>query len=286
AASLDDVRAFFRTYYAPNNAVLSIVGDFDPDEARRWANQYFGPIPANPDIPPPPDGTVPAKIGAEYREVVPDRVPMSRFYFGFRAPPLGTPEFDAVAMASVVLAEGKGSRLYSRLVRETQLAQDVGLGPYEWVGGASLLLGWATAADEDEVEALEAAFTETVDTLAADPPTPDEMARAWATVEREELDALQRVGERADRLSMYAALFDDPGMMNRRLPALLDVTAERAAEAAGAILTADNRVVLRFVPSDRPAAETADADATSEGTAGAASEGTTAEATDRGPQQS
>src|SRR3989442_9350984 len=99
AASLEDVRAFFRTYYAPNNAVLSIVGDVDPDQARAWAEQYFGPIPPNPDLPPTPDGTVARRIGAEVREDVPDRVPMSRLYFGYRAPPLGTPEFDALSMA-------------------------------------------------------------------------------------------------------------------------------------------------------------------------------------------
>ncbi|MGH2718036.1 MAG: peptidase M16, partial [Actinomycetota bacterium] len=119
---------------------------------------------------------------------------------------------------------------------------------------ATLILGWATAADEGTVDQLEAAFLETVDSLANDPPTADEMVRARATVEREELDGLQRVGDRADRLSMYATLFDDPGMMNRRLPALLDVSAQRASEATGATLTADNRVVLRFVPSDEPAA--------------------------------
>jgi predicted Zn-dependent peptidase len=255
AASLADVQAFFRTYYAPNNAVLSVVGDFEPAEVRRWVDRYFGPIPANPHIPPAPDGSLPATIGGEVRQVVPDRVPMSRLYFGHRIPPLGAPEFDAIAMAAVVLAEGRGSRMYSRLVRDTQLAQDLGLGPYEWIGGASLAYGWATASSEDEVDRLEAAFVKLLEALATDPPTEEEMVRARATVEREELEALQRVGERADRLSMYATLFDDPGMMNRRLPELLAVTPERIAEAAGSYFVADNRVVLRFVPQPPAAGE-------------------------------
>src|SRR6195256_2189805 len=93
AASLEDVRAFFRTYYAPNNAVVSIVGDFEPGVARAWVEKHFGPIPANPNMPAPPAGTLPPHIGAEDRQVVRDRVPMSRLYFGYRAPPLGTPEF-------------------------------------------------------------------------------------------------------------------------------------------------------------------------------------------------
>jgi predicted Zn-dependent peptidase len=250
AASLEDVQAFFRTYYAPNNAVLSIVGDFDPDVARAWVEKHFGPIPANPNIPPPPDGTLPPHIGAEVREVVPDRVPMSRLYFGYRAPSLGTPEFDALTMATVVLAQGKGSRLYNRLVRGRELAQDVGLGAYEWVSGAALAMGWSTVRNEGELEALEEAYHEGIASLANEPPTEEEMIRARATVERDELEALQRVAERADRLSMYATLFDKPGILNDRLPSLLAVTPERIREATEAILVPENRVVLSYVPKE------------------------------------
>ncbi|GAC1367668.1 MAG: pitrilysin family protein [Actinomycetota bacterium] len=248
AASLEDVQVFFRRYYAPNNAVLSIVGDFDPAVVRGWVERYFGPIPPHPGIVPAPDGALPPRIGAEFREVVPDRVPMSRLYVGYRAPAFGSRAFDALAMASTVLSEGRGSRLYSSLVRERQLAQDVGLGAYEWVGGASLALGWATARDEDQVEALEAAYHETVEGLAENPPTDEEMIRARATVEREELEALQRVSERADRLSMYATLFDDPDMLNRRLPSYLDITPEEIQEAVATVLVPDNRAVFTFVP--------------------------------------
>ena len=251
AASLEEIQAFFRTYYAPNNAVLSIVGDVEPDQARAWVEQYFGPIPAYPGIPPIPDGRLTPRIGQEFRQVVTDRVPMSRLYIGYRAPAFGTPAFDALAMATAVLSEGKGSRLYANLVRERQLAQDVGLGVYEWVGGASLALGWGTAREEDRVDDLEQAFHEIVESLATRPPTDEEMTRARATVEREELEALQRVGERADRLSMYATLFDDPDMINRRLEALLDVTPEQIQQSVHDVLVPDNRVVLRYVPGEK-----------------------------------
>ncbi|HEY2665411.1 MAG TPA: pitrilysin family protein [Actinomycetota bacterium] len=250
AASLEDVQAFFRTYYAPNNATLSIVGDFEPDVARGWVEKHFGPIPANPDLPAPPEGALPPHIGAEVRQVVPDRVPMSRLYFGYRAPPFGTPGFDALTMATIVLAQGKGSRLYNRLVRGKELAQDVGLGAYEWIGGAALAMGWSTARNERELDALEDAYHEGIAGLAEDPPTEEEMTRARAIVERDELEALQRVAERADRLSMHATLFDDPGMMNDRLPSLLAVTPEQIQEATAAILVPENRVVLRFVPKE------------------------------------
>jgi len=250
AASLADVRAFFRTYYAPNNATLSIVGDFEPDVARAWVEKHFGPIPANPDLPAPPEGDLPPHIGAEVRQVVPDRVPMSRLYYGYRAPPFGTPGFDALTMATIVLAQGKGSRLYNHLVRGEELAQDVGLGAYEWIGGAALAMGWSTARNERELDALEEAYHEGIAGLAKDPPTGEEMTRARAIVERDELEALQRVAERADRLSMYATLFGNPGMMNDRLPSLLAVTPEQIREATAAILVPENRVVLRYVPEE------------------------------------
>jgi len=91
AASVEDVSDFFRTYYAPNNAVLSVVGDVDPDDIRRWAERYFGGIPANPAIPPLGDLSLPPTLGAERRETVFDRVPLPRVYVGFRAPAYGDP---------------------------------------------------------------------------------------------------------------------------------------------------------------------------------------------------
>ncbi|HWD72290.1 MAG TPA: hypothetical protein VG779_07150, partial [Actinomycetota bacterium] len=107
-----------------------------------------------------------------------------------------------------------------------------------------------TARNERELDALEEAYHEGIATLAKDPPTEEEMTRARAIVERDELEAVQRVGERADRLSMYATLFGSPGMMNDRLPSLLAVTPEQIREATAAVLVPENRVVLRYVPEE------------------------------------
>jgi len=257
AASLDDVIAFFRTYYAPNNAVLSVVGDCDRAQVRAWVDRYFGPIPANPAIPPLPDMTLPDLIGEERREVVEDRVPLPRVYVGFRAPVFGDRRLDALDLASQLLAGGKGSRLHRRLVREDRIAQDVAVFTLPFVGGASVCVGWATVRPGVDAATVEAAYLEELERLAAEPPGEDELARAKALTEADELGSLSRVEERADRLSQFATLFDDPGLINTLLPRYLSVTPEQIRDAARAVFRADNRVVLTYLP----AAGSADAEA-------------------------
>jgi predicted Zn-dependent peptidase len=250
AGSLDDVIAFFRLHYAPNNAVLSIVGDVDPDQARAWVRKYFGPIPSNPALPIVlPDMSLPATLGGEIREVIPDRVPLPRMIWGFRSPLFGDPRLEALDIAGQILAGGKGSRLHRRLVRQDRLAQDVALFSMGLVGGASLTAGWATARPGVDLARLEAVFWEELERIARDLVSDDELARAKALTEADELGALQRVEEKADRLSSYATLLDDPGLINRMLPRYLAVTAEQIREVCAGVFVPDNRLVLTYVPA-------------------------------------
>jgi predicted Zn-dependent peptidase len=249
AASLEDVAAFFRTYYAPNNAVLSVVGDVDPAQARAWVERYFGGIPASPAIPPLADMSVPPVLGAESREVVQDRVPLPRHFFGFRAPCLGDTRFDALEVAAQILAGGKGSRLYRRLVRDGKIAQDVSFFSLGLVGGASIAAGQATVLPGVDPALVERVFEEELERLGREPVTDDELARAHALIETYELEALQRVDERADRLSMYATLLDDPEMINRQLGRYLAVGKAEIQAAAAEVLRSENRVVLTYVPA-------------------------------------
>ena len=258
AASIEDVSSFFRTYYAPNNAVLTVVGDVEPDAIRRWTERYFGGIPANPSIPPLGDLSVPAILGREVRETVHDKVPLPRVYVGFRAPAFGDPRLDALDIASQVLAGGKGSRLHRRLVRDERIAQDVALVALGFIGGASICIGWATVRPGVPVERVEEAFHEELARLTSELVSDDELARARALIETEELGGLSRVEERADRLSMYATLFDDPDLINRMLPRYLAVTAEQIRDAANDVFRPDNRVVLTYLPA-LPPADTASA---------------------------
>jgi predicted Zn-dependent peptidase len=257
AATLDDVIAFFRAWYAPNNAVLSIVGDVDEEDAHAAAARYFGPIPPNPEVRQPTLSPIAPRLGAEVREVVPDEVPLVRVHFGFRCPPFGTNEFDALEVAAQIVAGGKGSRLHRRLVREQRLAQDVAAFGLPLVAGATFFGGWVTARPEVSAEAVEAAFIEQLERLGTDePPTEDELTRARALIEANELGALGRVEEVADRLSMYAMLFDRPELINEQLPRYLAVTADQIREVARDVFRADNRVVLTYVPVSPAAGDT------------------------------
>jgi len=253
AASIDDVSAFFRLHYAPNNAVVTVVGDVEPNEVRAWAQRYFGRIPANPNLPVHlPDMSLPPTLGGEVREIVPDRVPLPRLFWGLRAPVYGDPRLDALDLAGQILAGGKGSRLHQRLVREERLAQDIAFFSMGFTGG-SVSAGWATARPGVDLEVLERTFWEELERIATEPVTADELDRAKALTEADELGALMRVDERADRLSMYATLFDDPGLINRMLARYLAVTPDDIRRVCADVFRPDNRVVLTYVPAEAEA---------------------------------
>jgi zinc protease len=249
AASVEDVSSFFRLHYAPNNAVLSVVGDVDRAKVEGAVEKYFGSIPANPDLPVAlPDMTLPPAIGKEIREVVPDRVPLPRIHWGFRGPLFGDKRLDALDLAGQILAGGKGSRLHRRLVREEHLAQDVAVFSMGLVAGASITAGMATARPGVDLIQLETAFWEELERMGREPVSEDELARAKALTEADELGALQRVDEKADRLSMYTTLFDNPEMINDILPRYLSTTAEEIQAVCREVFVKENRVVLTYLP--------------------------------------
>src|SRR5690606_874651 len=216
AATLEDVEAFFRTYYAPNNAVLTLCGEFDPAEARDLIERYFGEIPRGPEVPPLPGRTeIPPLIGEEVRQRVEQDISLPRVYLAYRIPPYGDDGFYAAAVASYVLAWGKASRLYRSLVRDRRLAQDVVAYAFPIVVGSAMLVLWSTARPGVEPECLERALLEEIEGL-ADVQDP-EVERAIHLIETRRLIDLQRVDERADQLSMFTMLFDDPDRINTEL---------------------------------------------------------------------
>jgi zinc protease len=251
-ASLEDVETFFRTYYAPNNAVLTVCGEFDPAAVRGQVEKYFGEIPRGPVIPPLPGQVeLPATLGGERRAVVQQDISLSRVYLAYRIPAYGTDGFYAAAVASHILAWGKASLLYRRLVRERRLAQDVVAYAFPIVVGASMLVLWATALPETATDTLEAALSEEIAAL-ADVEVHD-VERALRIMEVNHLRELQRVDERADQLSMFATLFDDPDRINTELERMKAVTPAQVRDFARTCLVPGNRTVLHYVPKPESA---------------------------------
>jgi zinc protease len=254
AASLEDVDDFFATYYCPNNAVLTVAGDFEPDVALGMVEHHFGPIPSNPELPSHPDATLtPFVIGREVREILPDMVPLSRVYLAYRMPTFGTPGFDALEVTSDLLAAGRASRLYAALVRERQIAQDVVSFAFPVIGGAAIFALWATARPGIAHEQLESQLLAEVDRLAQEGPADDELTRVRNLHAAATASSLERISERADRLSMYTCLFDEPERINAEERHYQAVAASEVQSAMASAIRPDNRVVLTYVPAESPA---------------------------------
>ena len=253
AASLEDVRDFFATWYAPNNAVLTIAGDFETDAALAMVDRHFGPIPANPAKPASPDMRVDASIGSDVRVTVPDQVPLPRIYLAHRVPPFGTDGFDALDVAADALGSGRASRLYASLVREQRLAQDASVFVFPIVGGASMFALWLTARPGVAPETLEAATLAELGRLATDGPSDADLERVRNLHAAHAAAALERIGERADRLSMYTTLFDDPDRINSEVDRYAAVDSDRVAAALRESVHAKNRVTLTYIPAEAAA---------------------------------
>jgi predicted Zn-dependent peptidase len=250
AASLEDVSEFFATYYAPNNAVLTVAGDFEPGAALAMIERHFGPIPANPSLPPPPDVSVPPLLGEPRRETMSDMCSLPRVYLAHRMPVFGTDAFEALLVAADLLGAGRASRMYRVLVRERQLAQDVTVFPFPVVGGASMFTLWATARPGIDPADLEAALVTEMDRLAADGPSEAELERVRNLHAAAVESSLERIAERADRLSMYACLFDDPERINTEVSRYLAVGPDRIRSAMAETLRPENRLSLTYLPQE------------------------------------
>jgi zinc protease len=249
AATLEDVAEFFRTFYVPNNAVLTLAGDFDSDSALDLIDRYFGEIPAGAPIPPLP-GTVdiPPVIGDTVRDEVVGDVPLPRIYMAVRVPPITAESFQTAEVAATVLGGGKASRLYRSLVREKRVAKDVLVYPFPLQTSASLLLFWVTGYPGAKVETLERALLDELEELTS--VGQSELDRAVALTETHLMRNLQQVGGRADLLSMFDQTFDDPARLNTEIDRVRAVTRSQVRNFGEEFLGPNNRAFLTYIPGD------------------------------------
>jgi zinc protease len=248
AASLEDVAQFFRSFYTPDNAVLTIAGDFDPAQTRALVETYFGPIPRGAGTPPLASVAVPARFGDWKRQTVEDDVIVPRLYLAFRSPAFGSMEYYAASVCGAVLGLRRGSRLHRVLVRERQLASEAAAFTFDLSKGSDLLIVSATARPGMESERLETGVAAEIDHIKADGVTAVEVERAVALIETDFISAMQSAGERADKLSQFATYFGDAALANTQIDRYRAVTADDVSGFADERLGDDNRVSLLYVP--------------------------------------
>ncbi|MGH8714707.1 MAG: M16 family metallopeptidase [Casimicrobiaceae bacterium] len=260
AARLTDVREFFKRYYRPNNATLAIVGDFDSAGAKALVGKYFGSFRRGPDIAAPAVVTPP--IVGERRATITDQIELERLDLAWLTPPRFKADDAELAVAALILAGGKSSRLYNRLVYELQLAQEVSAGQDSYAL-TSIFDVQAFARPGHTAAELEAAIDAELDRFAAEGPTAAEVERARNQIERAMYQGLQKIVGRADTLNMYNQYTGDPGYLPKdvgRYDAVTPATVQRAAREH---LRKDARVVIFAVRGEKklepePAAATPD----------------------------
>jgi predicted Zn-dependent peptidase len=245
AASLDDIREFFGTWYRPDNCVLTVVGDFASGEARKLVQKYFG------DIEPagkfPPFNLQRRPQDAERRETFAAKVPLPRLYRLYHLPKMGEHDWIAGDLLSSVLSGDKSTRLEKALVLEQQICTDVAayVLPTEATG---MLLLHATANEGVSLDRIEQSVDAELARLAKDGITNDELIRAQNRAEVDYAHQLENFDSRADLIGMMATYFADPANVRTWLDPYRAAKGEDLASIAAKYLVPDNRVTIHFVP--------------------------------------
>ena len=245
AATLEDVHDFFRRHYLPNNAVLSIVGDVEPDDAFQRADMYFGHLASGAQPTKPEAGPIDPLSGNPRTETA-GKVPADAVYLTWRLPARGGPDFDAVDLAFSVLGHGQTSRLHKQLIRRTEHAEGTGASTMGLIGGNSFGFGYARARDGVDPEQLEQEIVELIDQLINDGPAEDELRRVKAQFERHWLHELARVDSRADALGEYATLHGDPNLINSRIAEITAIDHDEVQAAMEQWFRPDQRATLIY----------------------------------------
>ena len=248
AASLDDVKNFFRQYYTPNNAVLTVAGDVRAADIQRLATQYFGWIPRGPAITP-PSVPVPALPATRYITKE-DRVTLPQLSMTWRTGPRFSADEAALNALAQILTGGKSSRLYKRLVFERQVAQSTNA-----FNDANLLSGdfWILIRGKPTtpLDSLEQAVNEEIAKLADAPPSADELRRVVNGIETAFVSNLETVQNKADQLNDYEYFAHDPGFAAHDLARYRALTPADIQRVARQYLQGKNRLVMSFVPQGK-----------------------------------
>ena len=252
AARLEEVHAFFRRYYHPANASIALAGDIDADRVLDLVRQYFGELPPGERVEP---VRVPASLSRDVRLQFEDRVELPRLYLAWVTPAMFAPDDADLDLATDLLANGKTSRLYRRLVFDERIATDVSASQNsrEMAGYAQIT---ATAAPGYTLQELETAILEEIDRVATVGPTDEEIDRGRVQAESQFVFRLQTVGGfggKSDQLNAYNVFLHDPNYFDRDLERYQTVTKSSLRDATARYLDPARRVTLSIVPHGRAA---------------------------------
>jgi len=254
AASLEDVHKFFKTYYAPNNASLAIVGDFDPAQTMSWVNQYFGVIPPQPQ-PPRADVSEPRQEQERRRSKIDDKATRPAIAIAYHAPEPESDAYYALALINQILAAGKDSWLYEDIVRKRGLTAGIdatmnSYGTMFDIKGPTLytisLFHDANRSPEEILTAIDQNI-ERLRTQPVDAATLDRARVKMRSMFYNDLDADYGFG-RANLLEAFALFYDDPSRINRVESRFAAVTPELIRKTAEEYLRPSNRTILTIVP--------------------------------------
>ncbi len=261
AATLDDVKSFFYTYYRPNNAVLIVAGDFDPAQAKAWIDKYFSPIPRGEPIPA-VDISEPWQEQEKYAEIEDPFAPQPALAFGYHMPERGTPEYFAMGLLDLILLQGEDSRLYQKLVKEDGITDGL-FGGINMIGNMYNYSGpmlWAAGfvhSPEHSRDEIMAAVDEVLNDVKENGVTQAEVDRAIRKLRSGLYDtagSATRFGL-VDLLASFALFDDDPGRINDLETDFDQVTPELVKATADEYLRASNRTVIERVPAKKAQGE-------------------------------
>jgi zinc protease len=244
-ATLDGVTKFFETYYAPNNAVLTLAGDFQPQQALQRIDHFFGSIPAGMPIPPVADPGICSRLVR--REQMEDAVELGRIYLGATIPRFGDPDWYVADLLATALSAGKSSPLYSDLVYRRQIATDVSAFVLPTEISATFIVV-ATAKPDVDIEELEKAINDHLLEMTRSGPTESDLERARNKVITALTDQFQKLDDRADLLSMFTTYFDDPHRLEEEAAIYNRIQRTDLVEVANRYLQPESMLSLAVVP--------------------------------------
>lgn len=245
-ATVEDVREFFRIYYAPNNAVLVLSGSFDPAEATELIEKYFGTIARQP-APPSIDVSESGEIALKYQKYEDKLAPLPAFLMGWKIPRRLSHEFYSLYLAGKLMYDGESSRLYQKLVKGDEIVLQLFGFTDERRGPSSIYIG-AIPKDAADIDKIRTIITDEIKSIASLGVSDSEMAKLRNQLINDEVRSRQSSLSRAQQIAEFTLYDGDPALINTQIDDLLKITADDIRNAVQTFLNTDNHALLDIVP--------------------------------------